>query len=52
MYSLNLWDVSHQVHEERLLEAQHKRLIHQLMPSVSAWRGARQALSRILHYLL
>ncbi len=59
MYSLNIWDVSHLVHEERLLEAKNNRLIRQLMPPVSLpvslpvspLRQAHAALSRMLHYM-
>jgi hypothetical protein len=51
MLSSNLWDVSHLMHEERLLQAQHNLLVRQLAPGASALQRARKILSRMLFFL-
>jgi hypothetical protein len=51
MFSSNLWDVSHLVHEQRLLESRHNMLIRQLTPGASPLQQVRKVLSRMLFFL-
>lgn len=51
MLSSNLWDVSHLMHEERLLQSQHNLLVRQLTAGPSPLQHARKILSRMLFFL-
>lgn len=51
MFSSNLWDVSHLVHQERLLQSQHNLLVRQLGAGTSPLQQARKLLSRMLFFL-
>jgi hypothetical protein len=51
MFTSNLWDVSHLIHEERLQKSQRNLLIRQLAPGRSRLQQARQVLNRILFFL-
>ena len=51
MLPATLWAVSQQIHEERLLQAQHNLLVRQLAPVASPLQQARKILSRMLFFL-
>ena len=51
MYSLDIWDVSHMLHEERLQAARREFLLRQCLPATPLLQRTRRALGRILHYL-
>jgi hypothetical protein len=51
MFTANLWEVSHLIHEERLQEAKNRRLAT-LAAGAPPLRSLQKALSRVLHLFL
>jgi hypothetical protein len=48
MFSSNLWDVSHLLHEERLQVSKNQMLIRQLAPGAAPLSQARAWLRRMM----